>query len=167
LYYRIHVIPIHLPPLRHRRDDIPLLIEHFLKDFAQRQGKKPPPLPGSAMERFMRYEYPGNVRELKHVVERYCLLGDAEMLFDESAEAQGSGEVQPVYDDLLSRPNPLKAASKLGKARSERALLSHVLKICGNDYPETARRLNISRSSLYEKLKVYGLHGRRCDRERP
>ncbi len=157
LYYRLHVIPLHLPPLRHRRDDIPLLIEQFMNDFAAKNSKKPEPVPESTMALFMNYAYPGNVRELRHIVERYCLLGGAENLFAPALAENDHPGGDAVHDDLLGRPSPLKAAAQLGKARAERAIIIHTLKLCDNDYNATARKLNISRSSMYEKLKNYGL----------
>jgi DNA-binding NtrC family response regulator len=155
LYFRIYVIPIHIPPLRQRRGDIPLLIEHFLKILQPKLKKEIPPLSEKEMGYFMNYSYPGNVRELEHIIERFCLLGsDAEDLFDGLQKESDKLSSDFPCDELLSTTNPLKTA----RADAERDLIKHTLKIFNNNYDETAKKLNICLSSLYNKVKEYRLN---------
>jgi len=154
LYYRIYVLPLHLPPLRERTGDIALLIEHFLKRMHEKTGKNIGRLPERDLQLFLNYSYPGNVRELEHIIERYCLLGrSAENLFAPPAAAQpGPASAFPL-DELLASSNPLKAAAQKARLHAEKDIILHVLQVCNNDFPEAARMLNIGLSSLYRKLK--------------
>ena len=157
LYYRIFVIPVHVPPLRQRREDIPPLIEHFISDFNQRTGKKTKAPGKRDLQFFMDYSYPGNIRELKHIIERYCLLGNSlESLFDRSdKEAQNNKTF--LNEDILSSSKPLKEAARIGRSKAEKEVLLHTLKECGNDYSKTAAKLNICLASLYNKLNEYNI----------
>ncbi|MCP4713701.1 MAG: sigma-54-dependent Fis family transcriptional regulator, partial [Deltaproteobacteria bacterium] len=155
LYYRIHVIPIHLPPLRQRREDVPLLVEHFCAKLREKNAKNLPDIDEAQMRIFMDYAYPGNVRELEHMVERFCLLGGImENLFPAQPSQAAALTAGFSCDELLSGPAPLKAAARLGKAEAEKELIAYALKLCNDDYAETSRRLGIGRSSFYDKLKA-------------
>jgi DNA-binding NtrC family response regulator/signal transduction histidine kinase len=154
LYYRIYVLPLHLPPLRERTGDIPLLIEHFLKRMSAKTGKPCTPLPERDTQLFLNYGYPGNVRELEHIIERYCLLGrTTENLFAPSAAAPDGPASEFPFDELLASSNPLKAAAQKARLHAEKDIILHVLQVCNNDFPAAARMLNIGLSSLYRKLK--------------
>jgi two-component system response regulator AtoC len=97
LYFRLKVIQIHIPPLRERREDIPLLCDHVLLAHAGRYDAGVSRIPGRLMEAFMAYEWPGNVRELKHLIQRYLILPDEEMVLEELASAS-------PLDELEARP---------------------------------------------------------------
>ena len=154
LYYRIYVLPLHMPPLRERSGDIPLLIEHFLQRMNKKTGRNFSPLPGRDMQLFLNYSYPGNVRELEHIIERYCLLGrDAENLFAPRTTAPEGPASEFPYDELLASSNPLKAAAQKARLHAEKDIILHVLQVCNNDFAGAARMLNIGLSSLYRKLK--------------
>jgi len=158
LYYRIYVVPLHVPPLRQRREDIPVLIEHFLQEFRLNTGKDIPALSEEDMERFLSYTFPGNVRELKHLIERYCLLGgSADSLFLPGRQGAAPLADGVALDDVFSSDKPLKAAGRRAKARAERDVLLHALGTCSNDYRATAKKLNISIASFYSKIKEYGI----------
>jgi len=153
LFYRIYVVPLHVPPLRERRDDIPLLIEHFVKQLSSKLKKKLMPMSEADMRCFMNYDYPGNVRELEHLVERlYLLGGGAQNLFLTSAAVSRASSDLP-YEELLASSNPLKMVGQKARARAERDLIAHVLQSCGNNYAEAAQMLGIGLSSLYRKIK--------------
>jgi PAS domain S-box-containing protein len=157
LYYRIYVIPLHVPPLRERKEDIPLLITYFLKNLRSKLKKDLPHLSDKDMNLFMNYTYPGNVRELEHIIERFCLLGsDAEDLFDNLQRESDKLSSDFPYDALLLSTNPLKTVAQKAKAHAERNFIKHTLKICDNNYNEAAKMLNVGLSSLYRKLKEYG-----------
>jgi len=145
LYYRIFVIPVHVPPLRQRREDIPPLIDFFISDFNQRTGKKTKAPGKKDLQFFMDYAYPGNIRELKHIIERYCLLGSSpESLFDRSdKEAQNNKTF--LNEDILSSSKPLKEAARIGRSQAEKEVLLHTLKECGNDILNSCETEYLSR----------------------
>lgn len=147
LYFRLNVVPLHVPPLRERREDIPLLVEHFLRYFSKKYGRKKQRLTLDAMSLLLNYEWPGNVRELKNTVERLVIMipGD---------------EIRP--QDL---PYPLReleeerAPSSLREAREafeKDYILQHLEEFQWN-VSKTAEQLGIERSHLYKKLKSYGI----------
>jgi len=157
LYYRIHVIPIHLPPLRQRREDIPLLIGHFLKKCRSKFKKDTADFTEQEINLFLNYPYPGNVRELEHMVERFCLLGGtADNLFGVRPEVLSGVPEDFALAGFLAGPNPLKAAGQSAKERVEKEIIMHVLKSCGNNVTRAAKKLQISRVYLHEKVKKYG-----------
>jgi transcriptional regulator with PAS, ATPase and Fis domain len=149
-FYRIHIIPIHLPPLRNRRDDIPLLVEHFLKVYGA--DKEVPSLPGRVMESLVDYEWPGNVRELQNAIQRYVAVGrlDIPMLSQEAPDAPGPGL------DALPGAGGQQSSLKREVERLERASLKEALERHGGNKSKTAKALGISRKTLFRKLKRYG-----------
>jgi len=133
------------------------LIAYFLKNLRSKLKKDLPHLSDKDISLFMNYNYPGNVRELEHIIERFCLLGsDAEDLFDNLQRESDKLSSDFPYDALLLSSNPLKTVAQKAKAHAEMNLIKHTLKICDNNYNEAAKMLNIGLSSLYRKLKEYG-----------
>jgi len=154
LYYRLYVLPVHVPPLRERTEDIPMLIQHFMRKLKTKTKKELPPLTEKALRCFMNYAYPGNVRELEHMIERFCLLGGkADIMFFGQVGKQKGSPSDFLSDDILSSAMPLKTAVQKAKLHAEREVLRHVLEQCNNNYEKTAKRLNICLASLYNKLK--------------
>jgi two-component system response regulator HydG len=146
LYYRLNVIPVHIPPLRDRRNDIPLLARHFLKRFAAEQGKTVLDFTTEAMRSLLGYSWPGNVRELENSVEHAVVLAKEDLV--------ERNDLPPSM--LTFKPPPRKRSSKT-MTESEAKLLQEVLDDCGWNKKEAAKRLGISRSTLYNKLKKYGI----------
>jgi two-component system response regulator HydG len=146
LYYRLHVIPIMIPPLRERMSDLLLLSNHFLKKFSERSGKKVASLKPAALANLMNYHWPGNIRELENVMEHATILT--------------SGESIDVRDlpTYLQEPakHPPRSADALEEHEKEH--LIRVLQQCQGNKIEAARRLRISRSTLYRKLAHYKLN---------
>jgi two-component system response regulator HydG len=144
LYYRLNVIPIQLPPLLERRNDIPLLARHFLHRFAAEQGKKIEQFSPEALRLLLDYSWPGNVRELENTVEHATVL------------AKGS---RVEASDLPAALYSAISATDVDKSPTlvdhEKKLLQEVLEECGWNKKQAAKRLGISRSTLYEKLKKY------------
>jgi DNA-binding NtrC family response regulator len=158
LYYRLNVIPVHLPPLRERKDDVPLLVHHFLEKLA-REGAGPgrPPKPATvsqdAMRRLMAYHWPGNVRQLENAIERSVAFAagrgqiDVEDLSNEVQQAQ-----EPVISSSVTLPEDginLEAFV----ANIERELIHRSLERTGGNKGAAARLLQLKRTTLVEKLK--------------
>ncbi|MBM4311568.1 MAG: response regulator, partial [Deltaproteobacteria bacterium] len=158
LYFRIHIIPIHLPPLRQRLDDIPLLIEHFLDEYAKKHATAPPRLTQKDMEFFLGYSYPGNVRELQNMLDRLCLMGGSAAELVASQGSSGGLQLQHSHADtadVLNSDDPLRDA----RARVEKDIILKTLEMCNNNHTQAAGALKISRASLYKKIRQYGLKG--------
>ena len=148
LFYRLNVIPIVLPPLRERREDIPLLAELFLGRFAERQGRILR-LSAGAMECLFRYAWPGNVRELENAMERTAILARAETI--------EPGDLPPhVGAGLVFGPAPaLETEQTLAEA--ERTHILRILERYGGNHSRAAEALGIGRTTLWRKLKDYGI----------
>jgi len=158
LYFRIHIIPIHLPPLRQRLDDIPLLIEHFLEEYAKKHATAPPRLTPEDMAFFLRYSYPGNVRELQNMLERLCLMGGSVAELVASQGPAGGMQLHHSPDDtanLLNSEDPLRDA----RSRVEKDIIAKTLAMYNNNHTQAAGALKISRAALYKKIRLYGLKG--------
>ena len=160
LYYRLNVIAIHLPPLRDRRGDIPLLLDFFLRELAGRGGRRVGGFTRRARQALMSYEWPGNIRQLRNVVERMIVLDtdgilDADDLPDDiAALAPGDAgdEAAPVptgggADHLIGRP----------LADVERFYAERALEITGGKREDAAKLLGIGERTLYRKIKEWGL----------
>jgi two-component system, NtrC family, response regulator AtoC len=148
LYYRLNNFTIFLPSLLERKDDIPLLAEHFLQKHKKRQTKKK--FAKEVMELFKTYPWPGNVRELSNVVERACLLSGERQEID----------VNDLPIDLLSTPDKLMENTEVSSSippfsldEQERDLIQRTLRLADGNKAKAARLLGIARKTLYEKLK--------------
>ena len=152
LYYRLNVITLHLPPLRERRDDIPLLTEHFLRVLAERTGA-PQPLKVSseAMEALQSYDWPGNVRELENALERAAVLCQGDVLTPAELPAR---VVERQPEPLVSEKPPPNPTLEV----IERAYIYWVLKAEGGNKARAAEVLGIDPSTLYRKLNRYGMN---------
>jgi two-component system response regulator HydG len=146
LFYRLNVIPIQLPPLRERQNDIPLLAKHFLRRFAERQKKELREFSSEAMRILLNHRWTGNVRELENTIEHAIVLakGNVVEAVDLPSVVTGSG--------VQASPAPSKSIID-----TEARLLREVLEECNWNKTEAALRLGISRSTLYEKIKKYQL----------
>ena len=156
LYYRLHVVPVTVPPLRQRKDDIPLLVDHFVKKLQPRTRSQAEEVEPAAMKRLVSYDWPGNVRELENVIEQALVL------------AEGSALVE---DDLPFLPNLGTSGGKavaggltgegvdLDKAVDgmEEKLIRQALERTGGVKAEAARLLRLNKSTFYAKLKKYGI----------
>lgn len=143
-YYRIHIIPIHLPPLRERRDDIPLLVEHFAKAH-QKQGNPAVPIPGRLMEAFCRHLWPGNIRELQNMIFRYLTLRHIDLAETDSRKTPAPS---PESDKTL-----LKEAVQ----EFERQFIRDALRKNRWQKNRTAAQLGIHRKTLFMKLREYDI----------
>jgi two-component system, NtrC family, response regulator HydG len=143
LYYRLHVVTLHLPPLRERREDIPLLVDHFLRKFCTAMGRpEVPRIAPEAMDLLVRNPWPGNVRELENAVERALVI------------ARGP-ELKPA--DFSFQLQAATAPNGRTLEEVERAHIEHVWRSSAGNHSAAARDLGIDRTTLYKKLKRYGL----------
>jgi len=147
LFYRIHVIPIYLPPLRERKEDIPPLVEHFLKKFTQQTKKEVKGLTSAAMQRLMLHDWPGNVRELENTIE-YAVAMTHQDVITEDLILQTKGTISP------EQFKPLKEA----RDAYEKSYLVHVLEICKGNVTQAAKLSGKYRSDFYDLLKKHNLN---------
>jgi two-component system, NtrC family, response regulator AtoC len=153
LYFRLNVIPIFVPPLRDRDQDIPLLAEHFMAEFAREYGRRPKRLDPGAAAGLRSYRWPGNVRELRNVCERAVLMGWTAVAPILGPSPQAGVAATALVD--ISRPL-LEARQELVE-RFERDYLTRLLREHRGRVGEVARAAGIAERNLYEKMKQYGL----------
>jgi two-component system response regulator HydG len=152
LYYRLHIIPLELPPLRERRDDIPLLVAHFIEKLGARTNAGIRTISDGALGRLMAYHWPGNVRELENVIEQALVFAEG----DEIAVAALPAFLQgPNEDDRLDVPKEMSLPEILDDL--ERQLILKAYDKAKGVKTETARLLGIKTSALYYKLDKYGI----------
>ena len=146
LLYRLNTIEIHVPPLRERKEDIPLLAMHFLTRYAGRYGKKVRGFDDAALQALAEHSWPGNVRELDHTVERAVLLASEELVRASQLglRASPSGSASPRLEELSLE-------------EVERVLIQKALARFGGNVSQAAGALGLSRSGLYRRLQKYGL----------
>jgi two-component system nitrogen regulation response regulator NtrX len=154
LFYRLNVVPIHVPPLRERREDIPLLVAHFTNVLTTRDGVAPRALAPEAVERLSQLEWPGNVRELRNTIERLLILSSGPRITGEDV-ARLVGRRDPEQAGLGSLLE-CKTFEEF-KHAAERAFLLAKLREFDWNVSETARALDMPRSNLYKKIERYGL----------
>ena len=154
LFYRLNVVPIHVPPLRDRREDIPMLVQHFTELMAKRDGMTPRAFSADAVERLQELTWPGNVRELRNAVERLLILapGDVVAAGDVDLLASGRGQAEAWGSGLLGADT-----FQDFKDLAERAFILQKLREHDWNVAETARRIDMPRSNLYKKIEKYGL----------
>lgn len=157
LYFRLNVIKLEVPPLRERREDIPLLCNQFLEKYRERYQSPVQQFPKELIEAFLRYDWPGNVRQLENVVKRYLILPDA----DVTAELRSTSP-EPVTQPVQTANVSLKEVAGHAAEVAEKEVVLRVLEETGWNRKESARRLKISYKALRNKLKKWQLV-----RERP
>ena len=157
LYYRLNVFPIHIPPLRERREDIPILLETFLQLFSKEFNKTIQQFSRDALDLMLRYHWPGNVRELRNVVERICIMHNVEKILPDhlpreiwgespQSEMPFKYEIPPegiILDDVVDQ--------------IEKELVAKAFRMTGGNVAKTARVLNVPRGTLRYKLEKYQL----------
>jgi transcriptional regulator with GAF, ATPase, and Fis domain len=153
LYYRLKVFPLRVPPLRERRDDIPLIAEHFLRKFSSEFGKPAAGFSQQAMELLQSYDWPGNVRELQNEIQRLCIQIDPGGFV---APDMLSPRVRQV-EGMLERVKPTKGTLKEMMDQVERWLLIEALREHQNNKTAAAKALGITREGLHKKLRSFGL----------
>jgi DNA-binding NtrC family response regulator len=174
LYYRLNVVPIYLPPLIDRREDIPLLIEFFASSYASANRRPEPKIPNDVLVALRDYSWPGNVRELQNYIERAIVLAAGELLSLDLFPPQVRGlapvrvgrdrprDVESMCRELVARGMTDTDHSETGVydyvvSLVEKTLIHHVLNVCQGIQTKAATRLGINRNTLHKKIQDYGL----------
>lgn len=153
LYYRLNVVTVEVPPLRHRAEDIPLLAQHFLDHFSQKNRRKIKGFTPQAMDKMLRYPWPGNVRELMNAVERAVVLSRSEYI--DVSDLPFS--IQDYRGKDVPSPGRLINSVSIRLEELEREAVLKTLQATKGNKSEAARRLGITRKTLHKKLKKYGV----------
>ena len=164
LYFRLNVIPIFVPPLRDRQEDIPMLADHFMAEFSREYGRRPKTFEGQAMTLLQRYSWPGNVRELRNVIERLMIMvpGDAISVAD-MAFLNQSDMARPLD---LGESQAGRLTLHEARDRFERDLILRTLAEQQGNMSRTAEVLGVERSNLYRKMRAFGIApSRRAEEE--
>jgi DNA-binding NtrC family response regulator len=144
LLFRLNTIEVHLPPLRERREDVPLLAQHFLKAYSQRYRKPVQRFEPAAMQKMLEYFWPGNVRELDHSLERAVLLSQGDM-------------IRPSDLGLTERRDTTSSIEEMSLEEVESLLIRKTLTRYSGNISHAAEALGLSRSALYRRIQKYGL----------
>ncbi|MEO0461316.1 MAG: sigma 54-interacting transcriptional regulator, partial [Myxococcota bacterium] len=154
LYYRLNVVQVELPALRERRDDVPALVDHFIKKFGERLGIESMSLSREALKALIDFHWPGNVRELENTIERAMVLADGDRIGLESLpDKMTSAEPQPASLSFLDGELSIKKATRA----IERELIRRSLEQTDGNRTRAAELLEISHRALLYKIKEYGL----------
>jgi len=150
LFYRLNVIPFVVPPLRERKEDIPLLADHFLREFTTSYGRKPKELTAEAYQALTEYHWPGNVRELKNLIERIVIL---------NPQVRVDARHIPIHFARRQHDRPLDRFGSLQEVReaAEREYILKKLEETNGNVSRTAELLGLERSNLYRKMKTLGI----------
>jgi two-component system, NtrC family, response regulator HydG len=153
LFYRLNVVTLNVPPLKERREDIPLLAQHFLGVFAEKNHKTIKGMTPQAMDGLLKYEWPGNVRELMNAIERAVVLARSDYLGSQDLPLTLGDEGSMETLNTSGAINP----ANLPLEEVEKATVLQTLESAGGNKSEAARRLGITRKTLHKKLKKYGI----------
>ena len=151
LFYRLNVVPIHLPPLRERRDDLTTLVEHFVREFSAAYGVEPKHVEPEASAAMQAYDWPGNIRELQNAIERAFALSSEPVI--------RRADLPPAVTGFRRQPTGSQVAWPLPFDEAERANIAAALSKAGGNKNEAARILGIDRQRLYRKIDKYDLDG--------
>lgn len=175
LFYRIGVVTISLPPLRERKEDIPLLADYFLKHLSERFGKESRPLSENMLKLMMEYDWPGNIRELQNWVARYIILGLEDVLLQElerrttvsakAAEAPAPEVPETEAPVILDDEHDLKRSSRKAAQERERELIRRTLEANQWNRRKTAQQLHISYRALLYKMQDAGFLSNRSNKK--
>jgi len=149
LYYRLKVVPILLPPLRDRKDDVPLLVDHFIARFNKEMGRKVTQVESEVMAILNAYDFPGNIRELENIIEHAMVFCTGDTLEAEHLQKEIQPAQKSVINAVVEDEDPIHAM--------EEALILKVLTQTKWNYKKTAEKLKMSRTTLWRKIKTYGL----------
>jgi two-component system nitrogen regulation response regulator NtrX len=156
LYFRLNVIPIYVPPLRDRKEDIPALVDYFLKSYSRKNGKKAKTMSGEGISLLKGYKWPGNVRELGNIMERLAIMIEGEQIgVDDVARVIGSSTENARQDSTLLFDDHLPLKDQI--QHYEKSLLLRVFERNDGNVSRMAAELKTDRANLHKKLKNYGI----------
>ncbi|HLQ79307.1 MAG TPA: sigma-54 dependent transcriptional regulator [Terriglobia bacterium] len=155
LYFRLNVITIEIPPLRERREDIPLLCSHFIAKYREKYKSSVKQLPRDLLETFTRFDWPGNIRQLENTIKRFLILPDSDITFPNDTAVTAPSSAAPENQPLF-----LKQVGAHAAEQAERDLVLRTLEQTNWNRKQAARILNISYKALRNKLKKWNLQGR-------
>ncbi len=150
LFFRLNVIPIHLPPIRERKEDIPILANYFLKKYVNKFGKNIKEISPSALSLFMDYEWPGNVREIENVIERSVILASSERIDPEDLSLSFPPNIQKIQKTVHEKKD-------MTLEEMEKWLILDTYERCKRNQKLTSQKLEVSTTTLWRKLKKYGI----------
>lgn len=165
LYYRINVIRVRLPPLRERKEDIPLLVGRFIRRFSQASARKISGISKEALDLLLRYDFPGNIRELENAIERACILTESDVLGVQDFDFLRPARSLLGEDDIEAEDEQFENRADVAESRDgpktieemEKQLIEAALKRNAFHREKTAMELGITRRTLLNKMKEYGL----------
>lgn len=159
LYYRLNVIPIHIPPLRERREDIPLLVRHFMEKYSREFGKEIKTISTYALELLLKYQFPGNIRELENIIERSIVLEQSNIILPENLVLTG-GVQTPDYgsEDFSIPAGGIDLNAEMAKL--ERLWIEKALEKAGGSKTMAAELLRVSADSLRYRIEKLGIQGK-------
>ncbi|HEY2093647.1 MAG TPA: sigma 54-interacting transcriptional regulator [Thermoanaerobaculia bacterium] len=172
LFYRLNIIPLQLPPLRDRKDDIPLLVEHFIRKISKDLGIEPKRLEPGILDLFMRYHWPGNIRELEATLHRSIVMSNGDTITRNEFYGLFAGTAHTIVAEVpppspQSLLNPSLARIEITSdvydevlASVDKQLIERALDTCGGRIREAARRLGLARNTLKSKMQKYNIAGR-------
>jgi two-component system, NtrC family, nitrogen regulation response regulator NtrX len=155
LYYRLNVIPLRIPPLRERREDIPLLVDRFLKDFARKEGDVEKKVTDEVIVALMKYHWPGNVRELKNIIERLVIMTQSGVI--------SKCDIAPLFEEGKTQASPVEPEEitsdsfRAAKQDFERQYIIRKLREFDGNISRTAEAIGLERSNLHKKIRSYDL----------
>jgi len=152
LFYRLNVLPINIPPLRERKEDIPILIDHFVTSYCKKNNLKPVEISDIALKTLQEYHWPGNIRELQNIVERLVIMAGGNSITEDDLPHhvfEFQKFVSPGDQNLLT----LKAF----REKTDRKFIQSVLQKCQGNVSEAARLLGVERTNLHKKMKALGI----------
>jgi len=160
LFYHLNVVPLHVPPLREHREDVPELLAFYVDHYVEREGLAYRRFSVAAQNRLRHYDWPGNIRELKNLVQRLLILGSGDAIETDEVEATLTAtapQAAPPTDMGLPLDLPLREA----REKFERAYLQHQLRECKYNISRLAEKVGMERTHLYRKLRALGIPTRR------
>ncbi|MCD6505607.1 sigma-54-dependent Fis family transcriptional regulator [Candidatus Poribacteria bacterium] len=166
LYHRLKVVTVQMPPLRERREDIPLLVERFIEELGRKNGKRVKGITGAALKALMRYDWPGNVRELKNCIESALVVTDGDKITlddlpDHVLHSIGRKpmDIPPAPATQSDRLGPAYPRIQVGMSMEEveREIIRATLAYTGNNKTLAAKILNIGKKTIFRKIKKYGI----------
>ncbi len=157
LFYRLNVVPITIPPLRERREDIALLVRHFLKKYTEEMQKDILDISSEAMRLLLAYEWKGNVRELENVIERALVMTEGDRISAEFLPEELAGTQSEILLKIPESRLLMKSVMKEVNEMAERTLIARALRQTANNRTRAAKLLQISHRALMYKIKEYGM----------